>query len=58
MMRDPIEPPDGVDPRQGIGGRQLSRRDDGKGRGAMVPLQRLEFPGRALPVSESGGNLG
>ena len=58
MMRDPIEPPDGVDPRQGLGGGQLSGRDSGEGRGAMVPLQRLEFPGRALPVGEGGGNLG
>src|SRR5262245_7720844 len=38
MMRDPVEPSGGVDPREGLRGGQLSRRDGGKRRGAMITL--------------------
>ena|GEM_PF-6589581 len=52
MMRDPVETSNGVDPREGIYGSQLSRCDRGKGRGAVVPLQRVELPRCAFRLSE------
>jgi hypothetical protein len=58
MMRDPVEPPGSLDPREGIGGSQLSRRDRSKGRGAMIPLQGCEFPRCALHFGERSVNFG
>ena len=58
VMRDPVEPSGGVDPREGIRGGEPSRRDRGEGRGAIVPLQGVEFPCCALPLRERRGDLG
>src|SRR5262245_36700542 len=58
VMRYSVEPSNGVDPCEGIRGGQLSRRDGGKRRGAVVALQSAEFPRCFLHLGERRGNLG
>ena len=48
MTRDLVEPPGGVDPREGVHDGRFSRLNDGEGRGAMVPLQRSVIPACAV----------
>ena len=46
-MDNPVEPPSGLDPREGICRGQLARCNGRKRRGAIVALQAVEFPCRA-----------
>src|SRR5689334_1825927 len=57
MMSNGVEPPDDVDSREGLYGTQLSRRDGAECRGAMVPLQGVEFLRCTLGVGERCGDL-
>ena len=58
MMYNPVEPSGGIEPREGIRGGQLSRRDRGEGDGPMITLQGIQFP-RCIPHrKERGGDLG
>ena len=46
MVGDPLQVPDGLDPRKGVGGGQPARRHRREGPGAMIALVALAV----LPV--------
>ena len=58
MMRNAVEPSDGVDPRQGFRGGQLSRRDGSESGGAIIALQGVEFSRSTLRLGERCGYFG
>ena len=52
VMRDPVEAARRVDPREGLRGGQLSRRDGGEDRGAMPALHGVQRLRRAFGLGE------